>query len=127
MLVTPAAKKRVVQVTRDELGYSQRRPCRLARRNRTSARRFSTRLDAVRLRERLRELARQRMRWSYRMLDGVLRLEGWNVNHKRIHRIYKMSGSICGPNIDSLLMALVFEIFNLIHAMGSIYSSDISK
>ena len=37
------------------------------------------------LRERMLALARERPRWGYRRLHVVLRREGYEVNHKRVH------------------------------------------
>lgn len=41
---------------------------------------------------RLRELAYARPRYGYRRLTVLLRREGWRVNHKRIHRLYREEG-----------------------------------
>ena len=41
---------------------------------------------------RLKELASTRPRFGYKRLYILLRREGWNVNHKRIHRLYKLLG-----------------------------------
>ncbi len=40
------------------------------------------------IRIRLRELADQRRRWGYRRLHVLLKREGWQVNVKRVYRIY---------------------------------------
>lgn len=40
------------------------------------------------LRVRLRELAEERRRWGYRRLHILLEREGWQVNSKRVYRIY---------------------------------------
>lgn len=85
----PAAKREAVVHLQEEHGYSQRRACRLTQCNRKTARRRSTRLDEGPLRARLRELAHQKKRWGYRLLNGALRLEGWAINHKRTYRLYK--------------------------------------
>lgn len=68
---------------------SQRRACRLIQCNRKTARHVSQRQDDSKLRERLREVALGKKRWGYRLLGGALRLEGWQINHKRLYRIYK--------------------------------------
>lgn len=44
------------------------------------------------LRRRLRELAVSRVRWGYRRLTVLLRREGWQVNAKRIYRLYTEEG-----------------------------------
>lgn len=44
------------------------------------------------LTRRLLELARGNPRWGYRMMTGKLRLEGWRVNRKRVHRLWRLAG-----------------------------------
>lgn len=46
------------------------------------------------LRVRLRELAGNRVRYGYRRLTVLLRREGWQVNAKRIYRLYTEEGLI---------------------------------
>ena len=46
------------------------------------------------LRVRLRELAGSRVRYGYRRLTVLLRREGWQVNAKRIYRLYTEEGLI---------------------------------
>jgi putative transposase len=46
------------------------------------------------LRIRLRELAAARVRFGYRRLTVLLKREGWQVNAKRIYRIYKEEGLV---------------------------------
>ena len=41
---------------------------------------------------RLKELAAARVRYGYFMLHVLLRREGWQVNHKRVYRLYKLEG-----------------------------------
>ena len=41
------------------------------------------------LRARVKELAGTRPRYGYRRLYILLRRDGWKVNHKKLHRIYK--------------------------------------
>lgn len=41
---------------------------------------------------RLKDLAAVRPRFGYKRLCVLLRREGWQVNHKRIHRLYKCLG-----------------------------------
>lgn len=44
------------------------------------------------LRMRLKEVAAARPRFGYQRLTVLLRREGWHVNHKRIHRLYREEG-----------------------------------
>ncbi len=46
------------------------------------------------LRIRLRELAGSRVRYGYRRLTVLLKREGWEVNAKRIYRLYTEEGLI---------------------------------
>ena len=46
------------------------------------------------LRIRLRELAGSRVRYGYRRLTVLLKREGWDVNAKRIYRLYSEEGLI---------------------------------
>jgi putative transposase len=44
------------------------------------------------LRRRLRELAQARPRFGYLRLHVLLRREGWRINKKRVHRLYREEG-----------------------------------
>jgi len=44
------------------------------------------------LRNRIREIAETRMRCGYRGIAVLLRREGWRVNVKRVHRLYRLEG-----------------------------------
>lgn len=41
---------------------------------------------------RLKELSAARVRYGYLRLHVLLRREGWQVNHKRVYRLYKLEG-----------------------------------
>lgn len=75
------------------LGCSQRRVCRTLRQHR-STQRYVARVagDDAPLVARIDELVRLHPRRGYRMVCGRLRLEGWLVNHKRIHRLWRREG-----------------------------------
>jgi len=45
---------------------------------------------------RLRELADVRKRFGYRRLTVLLRREGWEVNAKRVYRLYREEGLFVG-------------------------------
>lgn len=74
-----------------QLNLSQRRACRLMNLQACSFRYRSRRDDTV-LRQRLCELAQQRLRFGYVRLHVLLRREGWIVNRKRVYRLYRKEG-----------------------------------
>jgi putative transposase len=48
--------------------------------------------EEERLRERIVDLACAYGRYGYRRITGLLRNEGWRVNHKRVERIWRQEG-----------------------------------
>ncbi len=99
-MVGPRAKREAVRVVREQAGFSERRACGLIIGMHRGSWRYrrKERKEAA-LRARLRELAAERPRFGYRRLyiflrrekgeDGVLR---WQVNHKRVYRLYREEG-----------------------------------
>jgi putative transposase len=77
----------------DEFRFSERRACRLLDIDRASYRYESRPDHNEQLREALVELARQNPRFGYRRLWILLtRRKGWEVDRKRVHRLYKEEG-----------------------------------
>lgn len=85
----PAAKRGAVQYLQEHYSLSQRRACGLIGCPRETARHVSTRQDDAASRQRLKELADENRAWGYRLLCGRLKLEGFEINHKRVYRLYK--------------------------------------
>ena len=76
---------------------SERKACGLIRLARSTQRyRERPRADEQALRNRLRELAAERPRFGYRRLTALLRRAGWEVNPKRVHRLYREEGLALG-------------------------------
>lgn len=71
---------------------SERSACRLVRCNRSTWLYRAHRRDDTAIRLRIRELAQARPRFGYARLHVLLRREGWAVNKKRVHRIYREEG-----------------------------------
>lgn len=71
---------------------SERRACRLVGIGRSSQRYVGRKDPQTALRQRLRELASVRVRFGYRRLTVLLRREGWQVNAKRVYRLYTQEG-----------------------------------
>lgn len=83
--------KAAIGQMRAEYAFSQRRACRLVEMAVSSYRYQPERSDEP-LRTRLVELARAKPRYGYRRLHVLLRWRGAEVNHKRVHRIYRAAG-----------------------------------
>ena len=78
---------------RRKFSVSERRACRGVGLSRTSIRyRRREKSDESAIRKRLHVLARQRPRFGYRQMTRLLRLEGFRVSFKRVHRIWKAEG-----------------------------------
>ena len=85
-----ASRRAAVGFVMDRFGVSQRRSCALIGIDRASCRYVGRRrIEDEVLRRRMMELVKSRPRWGYRRLYEVLRREQV-VNHKRVHRIYKL-------------------------------------
>lgn len=69
---------------------SQRRACRVMQLCLATCRYESRKGDGGAVRERLRALAEERPRFGYRRLLVMLRREGFEVNHKRVFRLYRL-------------------------------------
>lgn len=48
--------------------------------------------ENVALTQRMTEIARTRVRYGMWRIFVLLRREGWQVNHKRVHRLYRLAG-----------------------------------
>ena len=91
-MVRPAGKRKVVSHLISAHGLSQRRACRLADLKLSTWQYKPRKQERHGLRQRLRDLAAERRRFGYRRLHVLLRREGWQVNHKAVHRIYVEEG-----------------------------------
>jgi len=93
-VVGPRAEREAVQVAREEAKLSERHACGLIGMNRGSWRYQRKERYGASLRSRLREIAEERPRFGYRRLHRMLRREKWEVNHKRVYRVYREEGLI---------------------------------
>lgn len=71
---------------------SIRRACTVLRFDRSSYQYKSRRHDPTSLKSRIKEICETRVRYGYRRVHYVLRREGWDVNLKRVYRIYNEMG-----------------------------------
>lgn len=75
------------------LEVSERRACRVLSQPRSTQRLKPRIPDRDRtLARRIKALARKYPRYGYRRIWALLRREGWNVNLKRVHRLWKQGG-----------------------------------
>jgi putative transposase len=88
----PAHKRTLVRLLTEEYRVSERRACRVIKFRRASQRYVSIRDGQVALRMRINEIALVRVRYGYRRIHVLLRREGWEVNHKRVYRLYCEEG-----------------------------------
>jgi putative transposase len=91
-VVTPAARRQAAQLAGEAYGLSERRASRLVGVARSTVRYRARRIDPEALCTRLRALAAERPRAGYRTLWRCVRREGFAVNHKRVHRLYRREG-----------------------------------
>ncbi len=78
---------------RETLRVSERRACRVLGQARTTQRHLpKPSLDEERLVRQMIELATLYGRYGYRRITGLLRWDGWRVNHKRIERLWRREG-----------------------------------
>ena len=70
----------------------ERRACLVIKFNRVTHRRQSTRDEQAFLRMKIKEIAAVRIRYGYRRIHVLLKREGWQINAKRVYRLYKLEG-----------------------------------
>lgn len=92
-MVSPARKREAVAHVRGRLGTSERRACRSLGQPRSTQRYRGRRAGAdAALLGAMRRIAGREPRAGYRRVTGYLRREGWSVNVKRVHRLWKQEG-----------------------------------
>jgi putative transposase len=92
--VTAAQRRQVVRHLEEKYGVSQRRACRVLGQPRSTQRQKPRALEEEerRLVARLLELVRRHPRYGYRRIWALLRREGWQVNRKRVYRLWREQG-----------------------------------
>lgn len=92
-MTSPARCRQLVSHVQAELGVSERRACRVLKQPR-STQRYNPVVapDRATLTARVITLASEYGRYGYRRITALLRYEGWEVNHKRVERIWRREG-----------------------------------
>ena len=91
-MVSPQAKRAAVATLMTERGFGVTRACGLLRISRSLYRYRRRRADTASLRTRIEEIAAIKRRYGYRRVYLRLRREGWEVNRKRVYRLYRDAG-----------------------------------
>ena len=92
LALRPARRRELVDDLRSIWGISIRRACGVLLAQRSSYHYRSHGDDQADLKKRIKEIAETRVRYGYRRIHVLLRREGWQVNPKRIYRLYKEMG-----------------------------------
>jgi len=76
----------------ERFGASPSRACAVMMISRSVYHYRSRRRDQTPLLTRIKEIAAIRVRYGYQRIHVLLRREGWQVNHKRVYRLYRQAG-----------------------------------
>ncbi len=91
--MSPARRRQAVERAVKALGVSERRACRALGQPRSTQRYVGTEREREEeLLLRIRTLARENPRYGYRRIKALLVREGWSVNLKRVHRLWRREG-----------------------------------
>ncbi len=92
-MVTPNQKRVAVLALVDEFGVSQRRACVVVHQHRSTQRHELVRSpQEVCLRQRIQALAVKYPRYGYRRVHVMLIRDGYQVNRKRVQRLWRLEG-----------------------------------
>jgi len=83
-----------VRLLQEQFDVPERRACRVLGQQRSTQRQPPKKAteEEGRLVARMLELVRKHPRFGYRRIWALLRREGWRVNHKRVHRLWRQQG-----------------------------------
>ena len=91
--MSPSKRRKLMLQVCQKLTVSERRACDVLEQCRATQRyNSSDGGEEERLANQIVELATQYGRYGYRRITAMLRQEGWQVNHKRVERIWRREG-----------------------------------
>jgi len=92
-VISPDKRRQAVEQVQTVMDVSERRVCRVLGQPR-STQRYQKRVaqDEEILTTRMVALASEYGRYGYRRITAMLRGEGWQVNHKRVERLWRREG-----------------------------------
>jgi putative transposase len=92
-VVSPRARRSIVERIVTERGLSQRHACELVSVQRSSARYVCrARSDEVETVALVREYAHEQPMYGYRIIAAMLKHDGYQINRKRVYRIWQQEG-----------------------------------
>ena len=91
-MVSPQVRREAVDALMSERGFGVTRACGLVRISQSLYRYRSKRPECAELKARISEIAEAKRRYGYRRIYVRLRREGWQVNRKRVYRLYREAG-----------------------------------
>jgi transposase InsO family protein len=93
-VVTADQRRQAVRFLQERFGVSERRACRVLGQQRSTQRQQPRKAKEgqARLVARMLELVKKHPRYGYRRIWALLRREGWRVNRKRVHRLWRWQG-----------------------------------
>ena len=92
-MVSPLARRSAAKYLVGERKCSERKACRVLGLSRSVAKYVARRRkEEEALVRRIHELAMRNSRYGYRRITMLLRREGWLVNRKRVHRLWRREG-----------------------------------
>ena len=92
-MISPDKRRQAVEQVQTVMDVSEQRVCRVLGQPR-STQRYQKRVadDEEILTTRMVALASEYGRYGYRRITAMLRGEGWQVNHKRVERLWRREG-----------------------------------
>lgn len=97
-MVSPARRRAAVRYLVRRHKVSERRACRVVGQHRSTQRYEGVPGDyELRLVKAMNALAERHPRYGYRMIWALLRAEGWEINRKRIERLWRLEGHRVPP------------------------------
>ncbi len=86
-------RREAVEHIEKQFLISERRACVIIGQSRSTQRiKYHENTGEIRLLKRIDELVKENPRSGYRNISGMLRLEGWSVNNKRVYRLWRREG-----------------------------------
>jgi putative transposase len=97
-MVSPARRRDAVRYLVRRHKVSERRACRVLGQHRSTQRYAPAPADyELRLVAAMNKLAAAHPRWGYRTVWSLLRSDGWQVNRKRVERLWRLEGHRVPP------------------------------